>query len=83
MVPYYHYCLFTALPQSVYVFCTVRPGGKVLSWMYRACTIMLSHSPRYASIVFMGIMWDEEGSNVSTFWVYIMKLSWLVSYPFS
>ena len=56
----------------------VRPGGKVPSWMYRACTIMLIHSPKCASVIFMGTTWEEKGSNVSTFWVCITKPSWLV-----
>ena len=83
MVPYYHYAFLLPFLNSVYVFCMVKPGGKVPSWMYRACTITLSRSPKYASIVFTSITWDEKGSNVSTFWVYITKLFRLVSSPFS
>ena len=68
---------------SVYVFCTVRPGSKVPSCAYKACTITLRHSPRYTLVVFTGITWEEKGAYVSAFWVYIKGLPLLVSYPYS
>ena len=56
---------------SVYVFCTVRACGKEPSWVHKACTMTLMHSPMYALPVFTGTIQEEKGSIVSTFWVYI------------
>ena len=56
---------------SVYVFCTVRPCSKEPSSVCKACTMPLMHSPVWALPAFTGMMWEEKGSMVSTFWVYI------------
>ena len=56
---------------SVYVFCTVRPCSKEPSSVHKACTMMLMHSPMWALPAFTGMMWEEKGSMVSTFCMYI------------
>ena len=55
----------------VYVFCTVRPCSKEPSSVHKACTMMLMHSPMWALPAFTGMMWEEKGSMISAFWVYI------------
>ena len=60
VILHHHHCLLAALPQFSNIFCTVRPGSKVPSCAYKACTITLRRSPRYALVVFMGITWEEK-----------------------
>ena len=55
----------------VYVFCAVSPCSKEPSSVHKACTMMLMCFPVWALPAFTGMMWEEKGSMVSAFWVYI------------
>ena len=81
VVLHHHYHLLAALPQ--FSICILhgkaRWQGAILGMQ------SLHHYVKMFSQVclthLMGITWEEKGSNVSTFCVYIKGLSWSVSYP--
>ena len=79
----HHYdCFLLPFLNLVHVFCTVRPSGKVPSYVCKACTITLHILPKYAFTVFTGITREEKVSNVLLSEYTLMGCPLSVSYPF-